>query len=122
MPATHASLNPIEAQVADGSKLYAQTCSSCHGASGEGGKAPQIVGGNALPVDPRPTARVRKDKFRDANDVFVFVKATMPMDRPASLSESQYWAIVAYDFKANGFSKGDKFLDASTASTFLIPR
>ena len=122
MPATHAPSNPIEAQSTEGAKLYAQNCASCHGAKGEGGKAPQLVGGNALPVDPRPTARVRKDKFQDANDVFTFVKATMPMNRPASLSDTQYWAIVAYDFRANGFSKGEKVLDSSTAPTFLIPR
>ncbi|MEO7110582.1 MAG: cytochrome c, partial [Polyangiaceae bacterium] len=45
-------------QVARGQKLYADNCASCHGASGEGGKAPRVVGlsQGALPLDPPSTS------------------------------------------------------------------
>ena len=53
VPATFAD------QVALGQSLYGANCAGCHGASGEGGKAPKVVGlkDGALPLDPPATAQ-----------------------------------------------------------------
>ncbi len=110
-------------QVAMGQTLYGAKCKSCHGASGEGGKAPAVVGldKGALPLDPPPNARYRKTQFKTVADIAAFVVKSMPPTAPGSLSEEEYWAILAFDLKANGIDLPQK-LDAALASTLTVPR
>ena len=90
-------------QAERGGKLYAKHCASCHGDAGQGtAKAPPVVGKDALPKDPRPTQKVRKVPFRTAKDVADFVVANMPGNKPGSLKADEYFAILAFDLKANG--------------------
>jgi cytochrome c len=113
---------PTADQVATGQSLYGENCASCHGASGEGkDKAPMVVGKGALPLDPRPGSK-RTAQFKTVADVATFVKASMPPNAPGSLTEEQYWAILAFDLKANGIDLGGKKLDGALATTLVIPR
>jgi cytochrome c len=111
-------------QVALGQKLYADKCASCHGAGGEGKDAPRLVGlkQGALPLDPPPAAKARKTPFKTVADVADFTVRAMPGDHPGSLQSEQYWAILAFDLKANGIDLGDKKLDGALAATLTIPR
>lgn len=109
-------------QIAMGQTLYGDNCASCHGAGGEGkGSAPPVVGKGALPLDPRPGSK-RATQFKTVADVGGWVKANMPPKTPGSLSDDQYWAILAFDLKANGVDLGGKRLDAPLAQTLVIPR
>jgi cytochrome c len=110
-------------QVALGQKLYGEHCAECHGASGEGKDAPRVVGldKGALPLEPPPTAKYRKSKFETVADVAQFATKNMPPAAPGSLSEDQYWSILAFDLKANGIEL-DKKLDGAVASGLTIPR
>jgi hypothetical protein len=45
----------------------------------------------------------------------------MPPTAPGSLSADQYWAVLAFDLKANGINL-DKKLDAAAAPSLTIPR
>jgi cytochrome c len=112
-------------QVSAGQELYGQHCASCHGDSGQGSKdAPPLVGldSGALPLDPPAGAKHRKTQFRTVADVAEFAVKNMPAKAPGSLSEEQYWAILAFDLKANGIDLGEKKLDAAVAPTLEIPR
>lgn len=111
-------------QAKAGGELYAAQCASCHGAHGNDGKAPPVVGldKGALPLAPPPTAKMRKTQFKTVADVADFVVKTMPPKAPGSLSADDYYAILAFDLKANGIDLGDKKLDATLASTLEIPR
>ncbi|HYO94677.1 MAG TPA: c-type cytochrome [Polyangiaceae bacterium] len=108
-------------QVAVGQQLYGDSCASCHGASGEGLKAPRLVGleQGALPLDPPATATVRTTQFRTAADVAAFVVAKMPPGNPGSLAESEYWAILAFALHANGVDL-TRTLDAASAATVVL--
>jgi cytochrome c len=112
----------FEAQAAEGQKLYAANCASCHGARGEGGKAPRVVGVSqgALPLDPPSNAKFRKTQFKTAADVAGFVVKSMPPGETKTLTEEQYWAILAFDLKANGVDLGTKRLDASSAASVVL--
>ncbi len=55
-------------------------------------------------------------------DIAAFVVKSMPGDSPGSLSEDQYWSVLAFDLKANGIDLGDKKLDGALAVTLTIPR
>ena len=90
------------AQAAAGGPLYGQFCAKCHGNAGRGtDEGPPVVGANALPLDPRPTAKARKNQFHTAKDIADFVVPNMPPKGPKPTLE-QYLAILAFDLKANG--------------------
>ena len=90
------------AQAEAGGPLYGQFCSKCHGDAGQGTDgAPPVVGANALPLDPRPTSKARKNQFHTAKDIADFVLPNMPPKGPKPTVE-QYLEILAFDLKANG--------------------
>lgn len=107
-------------QIEQGKKAYTQDCSGCHGASGQGTqKAPAVVGKDALPLNPRPEQKLRKNQFHTMQDVFDFTKANMPPTGP-KLSDEQYWNILAFALKANGVDLAGKKLDATTAPSVVL--
>jgi cytochrome c len=111
-------------QVTLGQKIYGEQCASCHGASGEGKGGPRVVGlkEGALPLDAPASAKYRKTKFKTVADVADFVVKGMPPTAPGSLPAESYWAILAFDLKANGIDLGSKKLDSALAATLTIPR
>jgi mono/diheme cytochrome c family protein len=122
--AATASPATFSEQVALGQRLYGEKCAGCHGASGEGKKGPPVVGleRGALPLDPPSTARYRKNQFKTVMDIAEVVVTNMPPDAPGSLSEEEYFSILAFDLKANGIDLADKKLDAALARTLEVPR
>jgi S-disulfanyl-L-cysteine oxidoreductase SoxD len=108
-----------QSMVERGAALYAANCAKCHGDSGQGtDQAPPVVGPEALPLDPRPGA-VRDVRFRTALDVFQWVRVAMPGDDPASLTDDEYLAIMAFDLTANGVSL-PRPLDAELAASIVL--
>jgi mono/diheme cytochrome c family protein len=117
------SSNAFPEQVAAGQALYTQNCAECHGDSGQGDKAPRLVGlkEGALPLDPPTDRKYRKGRFVTVADVAEFAVQNMPPKKGGSLSADQYWAIVAFDLHANGIDL-DKKLTPEVAKTLTIPR
>jgi mono/diheme cytochrome c family protein len=63
---------------------------TCHGDKGQGGdKAPALVGPKAL------------DDYKNAKQAFDYSKTHMPPDKPGSLTDEEYWNIVAFLVKKN---------------------
>ena len=114
-------------QVAQGQTLYGENCASCHGAGGQGDKAPRVVGikDGALPLDPPADRKYRKGQFVTVADVAQFTVANMPPKKAdgksASLTADQYWAILAFDLHANGIDLPSP-LTPELAATLTIPR
>jgi cytochrome c len=103
--------------------VYGAQCANCHGASGQGAKAPRVVGlkEGALPLDPPPDRKYRKNKFVTVSDVADFVVANMPPNKGGSLPADQYWDILAFDLHANGIDLQQP-LTPELAKTLTIPR
>jgi S-disulfanyl-L-cysteine oxidoreductase SoxD len=121
---TTAAPGSFTEQVAQGQKLYADNCASCHGDAGEGGsKAPRVVGlkDGALPLDPPADRQYRKTKFVTVADVAEFTVANMPPKKAGSLTNDQYLAILAFDLHANGIDLPSP-LTMDAAKTLTIPR
>jgi cytochrome c len=114
----------FSAQVAEGQTLYASKCADCHGDAGQGGaKAPRVVGlkEGALPLDPPAERKLRKGRFVTVADVAQFTVANMPAGKAGSLTNDQYWAILAFDLHANGIDLPSP-LTPDAAQTLTIPR
>jgi cytochrome c len=109
-----------EDQATEGGKLYATHCAKCHGDAGQGKKAPAVVGKAALPLDPPATAKLRKTQFHTAQDVTAFVAANMPPKKGGSLTVDEYYAILAFDLKANGVDVSGKKIDPTTAAQIKL--
>ena len=110
-------------QVALGTEVFGAHCAKCHGDAGEGtADAPPLVGAEALPLDPPSGAKVRKSQFVTVADVAEFAVEYMPGDAPGTLSEEEYFAVLAFDLMANGIDLGEQKLDADLAASLTIPR
>lgn len=108
-------------EIAEGLPLYVGNCAKCHGPTGKGtDDGPALVGRNALSIDPPPNAKLRKNKFNTAQDLFDFIKPNMPLNKGGSLSDEQYYTIIAFTLKSNGMDLHDKKVDAATASTIVV--
>jgi cytochrome c len=113
----------FEAQASRGAALYAKHCADCHGASGQGGDGPRLVGleQGALPEKPPASRSVRDVDFVTVADVASFAVANMPPGQGGSLSNEAYLAILAFDLKANGITL-DEALSLELASELTLPR
>src|SRR5580704_11019134 len=87
-PESPSDRNPFAGQpdaIAAGGKLFATSCSACHGANGEGGRGPNLTTGRAI---------------RRLNDrgMFTTIRSGVPgTDMPPStLPDDQTWRLVAF--------------------------
>jgi S-disulfanyl-L-cysteine oxidoreductase SoxD len=111
-------------QVAQGQTLYVNNCAKCHGDAGQGtDKGPRVVGlkEGALPLDPPAGRKYRKSRFVTVADVAGFVVSNMPPGNAGSLTNDEYWAILAFDLHANGIDLPSP-LTPELAKTLTIPR
>jgi mono/diheme cytochrome c family protein len=83
-----------EAQAARGAKLYADKCSSCHGA--------EMIAGAGAPSLAGPEFTFVWDK-KPLGGLLDFVRANMPPGQAGSLRDPEYAEILSAILKRNGF-------------------
>ncbi len=82
------------AQAERGAALVSNKCSSCHGGDLSGGPGvPGLIGGEFTFLWGG----------QSAGALFDLVSKTMPLDAPATLTNTQYVDVLAAIFKENGF-------------------
>ncbi len=100
-----------DAQAANGAKLFATHCASCHGANLQGNVGPALRGtGFAGPTDGFTVGAM-----------FTFFSVQMPAGAPGSLKPDEYTALMAFLLKENGYPSGDKPLTYSAAAKSAVP-
>jgi len=108
-------------QLRRGAKYWAYDCAGCHGLNGEGGQGgPRVIGPGALPLDPRATAKVRKEIFAKASDVLVFTRRHMPSDFAGLATDEYYWDVTAFVLSQNGIDLHGRVLDPVSAEFVLL--
>jgi len=113
LPAGHGS-------VAEGQKIYAETCAACHGPNGEGKPADQLVGGFGTLATGKPIRTVGS-YWPYATTLFDFIRRAMPFDAPQSLSADQVYAVAAYLLYLNKIVPQDTVLDANSLPKVTMP-
>ncbi|MEO7964896.1 MAG: c-type cytochrome [Gemmatimonadaceae bacterium] len=89
-------LEPLKPDTASGAKLFASTCTVCHGADGQGtDKAPPVWGAHSYNVG------AGMSRLRTAAS---FIKRWMPQSAPGSLSAQQAYDVAAF---VNSHSRPD---------------
>lgn len=97
-----------EEQVAAGRDVYAEECAKCHGEQGEGGTGPVVIGGSR-----------RIASYGTTDRLYDYVSRTMPFDDAGSLSEDQYWEVIAYLLDANELLPADVVLGPDSETITL---
>jgi S-disulfanyl-L-cysteine oxidoreductase SoxD len=112
-------------QAEKGRRIFADSCSRCHGEQGEGTKkAPRLIGlsDGALPLNPPPDGKERRGQFHTAQEVGMYAFKYMPPLETGSLTEDAFWRVTAYLLQQNGVDLGSQHLDRSVAQTVELPR
>ncbi len=106
------TLTSSPSRVATGRALYLKHCARCHGEKGEGIEAPALIDETTNMLQSFPNAAI----------LFRYVRFLMPMDAPDSLSEEDYWAVLAYLLFRNGFIEENFPLGPETAERVRLKR
>ena len=114
------NLPPGNGTPAEGAKIYASTCASCHGDHGQGGVALRLVGGAGTLATAHPVKTVGS-YWPYATTVFDYIRRAMPFTSPESLSNDEVYALVAYLLNQNGVISGNAVMNAATLSKVKMP-
>jgi cytochrome c len=113
-------LPPGQGTAVEGKAIYDARCAACHGPNGSGGSAEELAGGR------NPLTHAEPDKtigtyWPYASTVFDFIRRSMPLDAPRSLSNDETYAVTAYLLHANGIIGERDRLDAATLPKIRMP-
>lgn len=120
IPPSGANLPPGSGTVAQGEKVFATQCASCHGATGQGGPMDRLVGGQGTLGTATPVKTVGS-YWPYATTVFDYVRRAMPFNRPGSLTNDDVYAVTAYILNLNGIVPATATLNATTLPRVQMP-
>ena len=121
-----AGLPPGRGTPAQGGVVYAAKCASCHGAGGAGTPAgPQLVGrdpadGFPFGQDPKLVKTVG-NYWPYATTVFDYVRRTMPLTAPGSLTDPEVYALVAFLLAENAVIERTAVMDSAALAAVRMP-
>lgn len=103
-----------------GREVYSATCAKCHGAKGEGGDGPALVGGQGTLATLKPRKTVGSF-WPYATTVWDYINRAMPFNQPGLLTHSQVYAVAAYILHLNGIVGENQVLNARTLPKVRMP-
>lgn len=113
-------LPPGSGTVAAGRDLYNTQCLSCHGAKGEGGIGDRLAGGQGTLASAKPIRTVGS-YWPYAPTLFDYIRRTMPLTAPQSLTDEQVYAVTGYVLFLNDLAKEGDTIDARTLTDLKMP-
>jgi mono/diheme cytochrome c family protein len=113
-------LPPGRGTALQGEKIYAAQCLSCHGKYGLGDSGDQLAGAQMGLTSDYPEKTIG-NFWPYATTLFDFIRRSMPMTAPQSLSDDQVYAVTAYLLYLNGIIGEDEELNAKTLTRVKMP-
>jgi cytochrome c len=107
--------------VAEGKAIYAARCVACHGDDAKGGPMYGTMVGGIGSFTSNARVLTPGSMYPYAPILFDYVRRTMPMDAPQSLSNDQVYALTAYSLNLNGLVAGDAVMDAQSLPKIMMP-
>jgi cytochrome c len=109
-----------------GAALFQAQCASCHGAGGEGiAPNPPLVGrepreGFPFGNDPK-LIRTVGNYWPEATTIFDYIKRTMPLSAPGSLSDDDVYSLTAHLLVVNEILPAGARLDSASLVAVRMP-
>jgi S-disulfanyl-L-cysteine oxidoreductase SoxD len=103
-----------------GVTVYDQKCLACHGAKGVGKPADALVGGAGSLASKTPLRTVGS-YWPYATTLFDYVRRSMPITNPLSLSDDEVYAVSAYVLYLNGIVGEDDQMNANSLPLVKMP-
>jgi len=107
--------------VAGGKKIYEAQCLACHGADAKGGSVYGTMVGGIGSFKGSPRVLTPGSMYPYAPILFDYIRRSMPMDRPQTLSANEVYALSAYLLNLNGLVPADAVMDQSSLVRVQMP-
>ena len=110
---------------AEGAKVYAAKCQSCHGASGAGGSAERLVNRESgtnwdFATNPKLVKTVG-NYWPYATTLYDYTYRAMPFMQPGTLSPDETYSLVAYILALNKIVPEDAVMDRASLPKVVMP-
>jgi len=106
--------------VAQGAKVYAAKCQSCHGEKGAGKPADRLTGGIGSLGSGKAVMTVGS-YWPYATTLFDYTRRAMPTTAPMTLSNEEVYAVTAYVLYLNDIIREDQVMNAQTLPQVKMP-
>jgi hypothetical protein len=119
-------LPPGSGTAKEGAPLYAQKCAACHGATGSGGRAPQLIKTDSPSTGPCLSPCIRGANVMAihspyATTIWDYINRGMPFSKEGSLKPNEVYALTAYLLYKNGVIPEDQAVDAQSLPQIKMP-
>ena len=115
-----AGLPPGGGTAREGQAVYEQKCIACHGVKGAGKPADALAGGIGSLASKTPVRTVGS-YWPYATTLFDYVRRSMPIDKPLSLTSDEVYAVSAYVLFVNGIVGEDAQMNARSLPQVKMP-
>ena len=110
---------------AEGAKIYAAKCASCHGANGQGGSADRLVdresGKNWDFATNAKLVKTVGNYWPYATTLYDYTYRAMPFMQPGTLTPDETYSLVAHILALNKIVPEDAGIDRTTLPKVVMP-
>lgn len=107
--------------VAEGKAVYDGKCAACHGADAKGGPVYGTMVGGIGSFTTNARVLTPGSMYPYAPILFDYIRRSMPMDRPQSLTANEVYAVSAYILNLNGLIPAGAVMDQNTLAQVQMP-
>jgi cytochrome c len=114
-------LPPGSGNAIAGEKVYNAKCSSCHGADAKGGPVYGTMVGGIGSFTTNARVLTPGSMYPYAPILFDYIRRSMPMNAPQSLTNDEVYAVSAYILNLNGLVDKTASMNSKTLAAVQMP-
>jgi S-disulfanyl-L-cysteine oxidoreductase SoxD len=107
--------------VAEGKVLFAAQCAACHGDDAKSGSMYGTMVGGIGSFTTNTRILTPGSMYPYAPILFDYVRRTMPMTAPQTLTNDQVYSLAAYLLNLNGLVPDNAVMDAESLTKVMMP-